>query len=211
MSVLQRASAVALVLALSSLPSAGLAQGESVGSPAPTPPAAVDDRLSTLEALLPVYVAGLPLADDLRIATGEQLVEVMRPEEAQLLAGLLETSGKSPADYAAAASSLAIDEERVAVIQAHRIGGLAASDSIDTWVSILSLDVPGVSVEATDVLGHPVTRLTDPATPTAAPLLLFPLDDVVWMVWTGDDQLGAAAIEAIAAARAGQASADEEG
>ena len=184
------------------LPSgAVLAQDETTTvSPAPEATmAAIDDRLTELAALLPPALAGLPLGDNLQFATGEQLATVMSAEETAMLGALLEANGKTAADYAAATTWLPITETDIVVLQAHRIEGVDASQTIDAWVQIVSLGLEEPQVSEGFIGGRPVTLMSDAAMPEVPLLHLFPADDVVWMMVAADQDLVEAAMDELGA------------
>ena len=103
--------------------------------------AAEDPRFAELETLMPPALAGLPLGDNLVFATGEELLDIMQPEESAILEEVLEANGKTAADYAAATSWLPTSESDIVVVQAHRIAGVAASETIEAWVEIVSVNL----------------------------------------------------------------------
>lgn len=207
-----RSPLVALTLATALLlpTSVAVAQTDTgASSPAPDTPTAVPDaRVEELQALIPPALAGLPLGDNLQTATGEQLLSVMTTDEQALLEGLLEANGKTAADYAAAATWLPVSETQRAVIQAHRIEGVAAADTIDTWVEILSLNVVEPRVSDGFVAGRPVTIMADASLPEAPLLHLFPAGDVVWMMWADDEALVQDAMEQTEALTSGSEAED---
>jgi len=180
--------------------SAAVAQGESTESAASEAGMAAEDpRLVELGALIPSALAGLPLDENLQLATGEQLMSVMRPEEVAVLDELLAATDRTAADYAAAATALEVTAEQIVYIQAHRIAGVEAAETIDAWVDILSLSVGEPQVSEDSVGGRPVTLMSDAANPEAPRLHMFPALDVVWMMWTDDEVLVGAAIDAVEA------------
>lgn len=182
------------ILALSAallLPTAAAsAQDDAQSSPAPDASAATDDtRLAELQALVPENLAGLPLREQLQLATGETLAEVMSDAERTVLDGMLEANDKTLADYAAASVLLSITDTDVVVVQAHRISDIDASATIGSWAEILSLNLDEPLVRDEVIAGHDVTLVTDTSQPNFAPLYLLPAGDVVWMVVAADEAL----------------------
>ena len=127
-------ASIALVVALLLPPPvAASAQGDASQAPpegvATLSPA---DPLAELEALMPSELAGVSLAENLQLASGEQLMTVTRPEEAALLLKVLDTEGLTLADYVAATSLLPISESSAVVVQAHRIADIDAAETLGT-------------------------------------------------------------------------------
>lgn len=187
MSKVRLFSSVALAAALL-LPTAVVsAQEDAEASAAPGASApAVDTRLPDLEALVPTALAGLPLDENLQLATGEQMATVMSPEEMGVLEAMLEGNDAVLTDYAAASTWLPLSDTDVVVIQAHRISGVPAAQTLDPWIEILSLSTTEPEVTEISVAGRAVTRMSDAANEAAPPLHLFPAGDVVWMLWSDD-------------------------
>jgi hypothetical protein len=201
MTKLRPLSIVALAGALLLPASAALAQDEAAASAAPEPSLATEDsRLDELERLIPSALAGLPLDENLQLATGEQLMSVMRPEEIALLDELFTSTGRTSADYAAAATALEVAGDQIVYIQAHRIADVEAAETIDAWVAILSLHVAEPLVGEDSIGGRMVTLMSDGANPGAPRLHMFPARDVVWMMWTDDEILVGATMDAVEAA-----------
>ena len=176
------------------------AQDEADESGAPEATIVADDpRLGALEALVPPALVGLPLRENLQLATGEQMVEVMQPQEATVLRELLEASGLTVADYAAAATYLRLNGTRLVDIQAHRIADVEAARTMDAWVEILSMSVAQPQVDEGVIGGRQVTLMSDTASEAAPVLHMFPAGDVVWMVWTDDAALVEATMDAVGA------------
>lgn len=201
MSKLRLLPVVALAAALLLPASAALAQddpAEASTAPAESAPA-VDPRLTELAALVPPVLAGVPLDENLRLATGEDLATVMSPEEAAVLEGLLAAHDATIADYAAAATWLPITDTEVVVIQAHRVTGVAAADTIDAWVEILSMSTTEPQVSEGSVAGRAVTLMSDAANEAAPRLHMFPVEDVVWMMWADDELLVEEAMDEVGA------------
>ena len=115
MTKLRLLSAVTLAAALLLPTGAVVAQDDADASSAAEATLATDDpRLAELEGLLPPALAGLPLGDNLTLATGEELVSVMQPGESDILLALLDEHGKTTADYAAAMSWLPVTDSDIA-------------------------------------------------------------------------------------------------
>jgi hypothetical protein len=171
------------------MPAAGATaqdQAEGTGPEVAASPAAVDPRIVRLEALMPAELAGTPLADSMTFATGEELVAVMRPEEADIVLSMLDEHGKTVSDYAAASTFAPASGTDVIVVQAHRIAGIDASQTKDDWANVLSVSLEDPLVAETSVAGHPVLQVTGASVPDALPLYVFAAGDVLWMVATGD-------------------------
>ena len=194
-------SALALTVAVL-LPSGTVtAQDETSGaSPVPgTTTTADDSRLVQLEQLMPSTLAGLSLDDNLQLATGEELISVMQPQESDLVLALLDEHGKTPADYAAAATWLPFADEDIVVVQAHRIAGIDAASTTEAWLAILSLGLEQPASSEGRIGGRPVRLLADEVMPDMPLLHLFPADDVMWMVVAADEAIVEEAMAAIAA------------
>ncbi len=188
------------LLALLLLPAGAVAQDDSAASPAAGATAVAEDpRFAELEALMPAALAGLPLVDNLALATGERLFGMMRPEESAILQGLLDEHGKTVADYAAASTWLQISATEVVVIQAHRIAGIDASGTIDAWVDVLTINLADPQVSEGFIAGRPVTLVSGGFAPEVPPLHLFPAGDVMWMVVAADGTLVEEAMAAVGA------------
>lgn len=202
-------STIALAATLLAPAATVLAQDESAVSPAPEATLATEAAgLAELEALVPPALAGLPLRENLQLATGEQMAGVMEPQEAAMLSELLAAQGKTVADYAAAATYLAPSETQIVYLQAHRIVGVDAAETIDAWVAILSAYPQEPETGEAIINGRPVTVMSDAANPQAAALHMFPVGDVTWMIWTDDEVLVAAAMDEVGA---GEEAEDEPG
>jgi hypothetical protein len=148
---------------------------------------------------VPTALAGLPLDENLQLATGEQLATVMSPEETSVLEALLEANGAALADYAAAATWLPLSETDIVVIQAHRIAGVPAAQTLDSWVEILSLSTTEPEVTEASIAGRTITRMSDAANEAAPPLHIFSAGDVVWMLWSDDPLLVEEAMDEVGA------------
>jgi hypothetical protein len=193
-------STIALAGTLLAPSGAVLSQDETTVSPAPDATMAAETvRLAELEALVPPALAGLPLRENLQLATGEQMTSVMEPQEAAMLDELLALQGKTVADYAAAATYLAPSDTQIVYLQAHRIEGVDAALTVDAWVEILSAYPQEPETDEVIIEGHVVTVISDAANPQAARLHMFPVRDVVWMIWTDDEVLVAAAMDEVGA------------
>ncbi len=200
MTKLRLLSTIALTGALLLPAAVVLGQDESVESAAPEATLAADDpRLTELEALVPPALAGLPLGENLQLATGEQLAEVMQPEEAAVLGDLLEANEATVADYAAAATYLPVTDTHTVVIQVHRIRGVPAAETIDAWVEILSMNVEDPKSSEGYIAGRAVTLMSDASNPDAPLLHMFPAGDAVWMMWTNDTALVETAMDEVGA------------
>ena len=173
-------------------------------------PSALDSRLTELEALVPMSLAGLPLDENLVMAAGEELLGVMSPQEVALLQDLFAAHGVSAADYAAAATWVPLTDSAIVVLQAHRIAGLPAAEAVDAWVRILSLSMTEPRVTEGIVDGRSVTVMTDAANPGAPRMQMFPADDVTWMMWADDQLLVKEAMDKLGA-DAGAAAEDGSG
>jgi len=194
------------------LPSgAVVAQDDADASPAPEATMAVDDpRLAELEALIPPALAGLPLGDNLVLATGEELVSVMKPEESDILLALLDEHDKTTADYAAATTWLPISDSDVVVVQAHRVAGVDASETIATWVEILSLGLEEPDIAEGFISGRPVTLVSDASRPEVPLLHLYPAGDVMWMIVAADQAIVEEAVGAVDGEKTEEAEATDE-
>lgn len=191
--------ALALTTMLAS-PAAAAAQAEAASSPAPdTAPAAADTRLAELEALVPEYFAGLPLRENMQSAPGELLTPRMDDDERAVFEAMLEATGKTIADYAAASVPVRIDETSAIVIQPHRVSGIDASATLDSWIEILSLNAERPVVEETRIAGQDVVLVSDDARPDFPLLHVFAAGDVVWMVIAEDEAVIEEAVRTFAA------------
>jgi hypothetical protein len=215
----QRPLALALIAtALLLVPVAAAAQDQSPPpSPAPeslpvaeaTPVAAAsvapidDERLAELEALVPPALAGLPLGDNLVLATGEELATVMSDEEAAILGSMLETNASTMADYAAATTFLELAGDDVVVIQAHRVAGVPATETMDTWIEILTRDLSEPEVVEGFIGGRPVTLVSDAAAPERPLLHLYPDGEVTWMMVAADEGLVDSFLDSLHGSEAG--------
>jgi hypothetical protein len=198
-------SAVALTAALLLPAGTAMAQDEAVASVGPDAVAADrDPRLTELLALLPSELAGASLADNLTLATGEQLFALMRPEESAIIQSVLDAGGKSVADYAAATTWLSIAATDVVVVQAHRIAGVDASATVDAWVEALTVNLADPEVGEGLVAGRPVTLVSDASAPEVPTLHLFPVGDVTWMIVAADQAVVEQAMAAVGSAEPGE-------
>jgi hypothetical protein len=194
------ASLSALALSALLLLPAGsvMAQDDAVASAGPDAVAADQDpRLTELVALLPAELAGASLADNLTLATGEQLFALMRPEESAIIQGMLDAGGTTVADYAAATTWLPVTATSVVVVQAHRIAGIDADATTDAWVEVLTVNLADPQVSAGSVAGRPVTLISDAAAPEVPSLYLFPEGDVTWMIVAADEAIVEEAMAAV--------------
>jgi len=155
------------------------------------------DSVAELEAIMPSELAGLELAANLQLASGEQLFSVMRPEEAALLLEVFDANGKTVSDYAAATTLLPVSESDIVIVQAHRIAGIDAAGTIDTWVEVLSVKLQEPVVATSDIDGRAVTLVSDATRPEMPLLYLFAAEDIVWMIVTVDQSIVAEAMDAI--------------
>lgn len=178
-------SPLTVLLAVALLLPAGAALAQDDGA-TPAAEASADPRIEELAALVPPALAGLPLADNLQFATGEQLFGVMQPAESEIIQGVLDETGTSVADYAAVTTFLQPSENEIVVIQAHRIEGIDASQTVDAWVEVLSMNLEEPSIEEGFIGGRPVTLISDTAVPEIPLLHLFPAGDVMWMIVAAD-------------------------
>jgi hypothetical protein len=182
---------LALAATVLLLPAAAAAQEDATAAPTvagATPPAA-GTPISELRALMPDVLDGKPFLENLQVATGEELVGVMRPEEVRIIEGLLEESDRTLAEYTAASAWLPFDDIGIVVLQAYRIAGVDAPATIDTWIEMLSINLIDPVVEAGSVAGYPVTLVSDTTAPDVPLLYLWPSGDVVWMMVTADASL----------------------
>ncbi len=193
--------ALTLITVLALPSGAATAQDETSGaSPVPgATMAAVDTRLAQLEELMPPTLAGLPLDDNLQLATGEELISVMQPQESDLLLTLLDEHDKTPADYAAGATWLPLADGDIVVVQAHRIAGIDAGRTIEAWLQILALGLEQPATSEGLIGGRPVRLLANEAMPDMPLLYLFPVDDVIWMVVAADEAIVEEAMAAVGA------------
>ena len=88
---------------------------------------------------------------------------------------------------------------QLVLVQLHRVTGIDAAATIDTWVELLSLNAAEPEVSATTVSGHDVTLFSDDAQPDFPLLHLFAAGDVVWMVVAEDEALIEEAVAVLAA------------
>jgi hypothetical protein len=186
-----------LLVACCLLLSTDAAGAEAGSDPTPAPiasPAAIDPRLGEIAAMMPAELAGLSIDEHVQAATGEQIVGVMQPSEAARLDALLVTHGKSLDDYVAASTWLQFGESLALVLQAHRIVGVDASTTVDDWVGILSQHLSQPRAGSQTVAGRHLTTLADAAAPKLPPVYLLPDDDVLWMIWTGDEAMAETAV-----------------
>ena len=173
--------------AMLALPAAAAAQDEVASSPLPeASPVAADQRLAQLEMLVPEYFAGLPLRENMQSAPGELLSSRMDGDERAVFEAMLENAGKSIADYAAASVPVRIDEANAIVIQPHRVTGIDAVATLDSWIEILRLNAERPVVERTRIAGQDVVLVSDDARPDFPLLHVFASGDVVWMVVAED-------------------------
>lgn len=199
-------TAMLLTAALLLLPASSLLAQDSDQSAPSTDPGATaspDPRLIHLASLVPPAIAGLATGEHLELATGEQLINLLRPAARAVLESLLEANDAVVADYAAASTWVTTAEAGVAVLQAHRIEGVDAAATIDSWVELVSLDLEEPASGQGFVSGQPVTVVSDTVTPEVPPLYLFPRGDVVWMVVAPDDAIVTQIMAAVGAARTG--------
>ncbi len=179
---------------------AGVALAQDEVEPKASPdPAPADVRLEALAALVPPTLGGHPLADGLQLATGEELLTVMGPEEADAVLDLLGDQGKTTTDYAVATTVLTLDDGSLVVVQAHRVEDIDASRTIAGWLDVLSVSLDRPETTQGIVAGRGVTLLSDAALPQVPPLYLFSADDTVWMVLAADESLVEEAMEAVGA------------
>ena len=117
------------------LPGAATAQDDTA-EPSATPAAVDDTRIAELRALVPEQLAGIPLREDLQVATGEQLAGQMSDDEYAVFEEMLTEQGRSFADYVAASVYLPITDTQVVVVKAHRVEDIDASETIDGWIEM---------------------------------------------------------------------------
>ena len=181
--------------AMLALPAAAAAQDEVASSPLPeASPVAADQRLAQLEMLVPEYFAGLPLRENMQSAPGELLASRMDGDERAVFEAMLENAGKSIADYAAASVPVRIDEANAIVIQPHRVTGIDAVATLDSWIESLRLNAERPVVERTRIAGQDVVLVSDDARPDFPLLHVFASGDVVWMVVAEDPAVIAEAV-----------------
>jgi hypothetical protein len=193
---------VALLLPV---PAAHAQEGVEASPEAATTEAIEDTRISDLTLLVPENLAGLPLRENLQVATGEQLLGEMSADERAIFEALLTANGKTITDYAAANAIVPITDTDFIVVQPHRISGIDAAATIDAWIELLDLDAQEPRVTEQVIAGRDVTLLSDDARPDFPLLHLFAAADIVWMVVAEDDSLVEEAVRTLAAT----ASADE--
>lgn len=183
------------------LSGSALAQ-DDVGSGAaqPSPVAPADTRLVELEALVPEYFAGIPLRENMQAVPGELLTSRMDADERSAFEAMLEANDKTLADYAAANAPVLIDDSSVIVIQPHRVTGIDAAATLDTWGRILGLNAERPAVAQTVIAGQEVLSFTDGARPDFPVLHLFASGDVVWMVVAEDEAVVEEAVRTLATA-----------
>ncbi len=178
-----------------------MAQDEAGASPGPDATApSQDPRFTELAALMPESLAGQVLADNLTLATGEQLFALMRPEETAVLQRVLDATGTTVADYAAATTWLPVTATDVVVVQVHRIAGIDAAATLDAWVEVLTINLAEPQVSEGSVAGLPVTFVSDGSTPEVPKLHLFSAGDAIWMVVAADQAIVEETVAAVAAA-----------
>ena len=193
------ASALASLLLLPAAAAAAADDGAAAGAGPTASSTVVDPRISVLKALVPTSLAGLPLDENLVLATGEEMLGLMSSAEVALLQALFAAHEVSAADYAAAATWVSIAGTDDIVLQAHRITGVPAAATTDVWVRILSLNATEPTVSQVVLDGRPVTLMTDAANEAAPPMHMFPAGDVVWMMWADDQMLVQEAMDRVAA------------
>ena len=181
------------------------AQDEAADTPVPEAAVAADTRLDELRALVPENLAGLPLREELQLATGEGLADVMTEDERTVLVGMLQANGKTFAEYAAASATLSITDDDIVVVQAHRVSDVDASGTVEAWVEVLGLSAGEPLIDKEVIAGRDVTIVSDAARPDFPQLFLFPAGDVVWMVVAADRALVDEAVDVL-----GTSSAPEE-
>ncbi len=159
--------------------------------------AVAPDSIAELKAIMPSELAGLELAENLQLASGEQLFSVMRQEEAALLLEVFDANDKTVADYAAATTLLPVSESDIVIVQAHRIAGIDAAATIETWVAVLSVKLQEPVVARSDIDGRAVTLVSDATRPEVPLLYLFAAGDIVWMIVTADQSIVAEAMDAV--------------
>jgi hypothetical protein len=159
-----------------------------------------DARVAELRALVPEQLAGIPLREELQIATGEQLAGQMSDDEHAVFEAMLAEQGRSLADYVAANVYLPITDAQAVVVQAHRVDGIDASETIEGWIDILALNAERPRRVAASVAGREVVLVSDDAHPDFPPLTMFAAADVVWMVVSENEALVEEAVRALSAA-----------
>lgn len=190
---------LALAAALLMPAATAMAQDDAGVSPGPEATApSQDPRFTELAALMPDSLAGQVLADNLTLATGEQLFALMRPEETAVLQGVLDATGSTVADYAAATTWLPVTATDVVVVQVHRIAGIDAATTLDAWVEILTINLAEPQVSEGSVAGLPVMFVSDGNAPEVPRLHLFSAGDAVWMVVAADQAIVEEAVAAVA-------------
>lgn len=187
------------LIAMLSIPGAAAAQDQAPADPAPEPaPTEPDTRLSELEALVPEYFAGLPLRENMQAAPGELLTSRMDDDERSVFEAMLAANGRTLADYAAANIPVRVDDATVIIIQPHRVSGVDASATLDTWVEILGLNAERPVIDTTLIAGSTVARVSDDARPDFPALHVFAAGDVVWMVVAEDEAVVEEAVRTFA-------------
>ncbi len=81
--------------------------------------------------------------------------------------------------------------------QAHRIAGIDAAATIETWVAVLSVKLQEPVVARSDIDGRAVTLVSDATRPEVPLLYLFAAGDIVWMIVTADQSIVAEAMDAV--------------
>lgn len=197
-----RLLALALCVA-TALPASAAAQDDTAaGAATASPAASADTRLAELEAIVPEFVAGLPLRENMQSAPGELLAARMDDDERTVFETMLEANGKTLADYAAANVPLRVDESDVIVIQLHRVTGIDAAATLDAWVEILGLNTRRPAIEQATIVGHDVRLVSDDARPDFPLLYVFAAGDVTWMVVARDEAVVEEAVRTLSAASA---------
>ena len=181
------------------LPGAATAQDDTA-EPSATPAAVDDTRIAELRALVPEQLAGIPLREDLQVATGEQLAGQMSDDEYAVFEAMLTEQDRSFADYVAANVYLPITDTQVVVVQAHRVEGIDASEAIEGWIEILGLNAEQPRVVAASIAEREVVLVSDDARPDFPPLAMFAAGDVVWMVVSENEALVQEAVRTLSAA-----------
>ena len=181
------------------LPGAATAQDDTA-EPSATPAAVDDTRIAELRVLVPEQLAGIPLREDLQVATGEQLAGQMSDDEYAVFEEMLTEQGRSFADYVAASVYLPITDTQVVVVQAHRVEDIDASETIEGWIEILGLNAEQPRVVAASIAGREFVLVSDDAHPDFPPLTMFAAGDVVWMVVSENEALVQEAVRALSAA-----------
>ncbi len=179
---------------------AAQAQEDVETSPEAATAAAIEDtRIGDLTLLVPENLAGLPLRENLEVATGEQLLEQMSADERAVFEALLTANGKTISDYAAANALVPITDTDFIVVQPHRITGIDAAATIDRWLEILDLNAAEQRVTEQVIAGRDVTLISDDARPDFPLLHLFADADIIWMVVAEDDSLVEEAVRTLTA------------